>query len=152
MEIIDKKEFTDAIKAVYPEKKENPNIKAIKEDIENSVDDMMEFSTKLHRYIERLQKFASIQQMFYAQAQEILESDVYLEEPQFEDGIPQGNYKLRGTKELSKWLEAIDEMHEYQIHEFIDKLCDMERNEFPCLDYEVRRTLDSYKSVTQTKE
>ena len=145
MEIIDKKEFTDAIKAAYPEKKENPNIKTIKEDIVEAVSNMMEFNTKLNRYVERLQKFVSIQQMFYAQVEEILESNVYLEEPQFDDGIPQGNYKLRGTKELSKWLEAINQMHEYQMHEFIDSLCDMERNEFTNIFYEVDRAIDSYK-------
>lgn len=152
MKIIDKKEFTDEIKIAYPEKKENPNIKAIKEDIDDAVDDMLEFDTKLHKYIERLQKFVSIQQMFYTQVQEILESDVYLEEPQFEDGIPQGNYKLRGTKELSKWLEAIEQMHDYQMQEFVDTLCDMERNEFTNIFYEVDRAVDSYKFATQTKE
>ena len=152
MEIIDKKEFTDAIKATYPEKKENPNIKVIKEDIEDAVSDMMEFNTKLNRYVERLQKFASIQQMFYAQVQKILESNVYLEEPKFDDDIPQGNYRLHGTEELYRWLEAIDEMHEYQMHEFIDTLCDMERNEFPCFSDEVHRVVDSYKFSTQTKE
>lgn len=31
MEIIDKKEFTDAIEAAYPEKTDKPNIIAIKE-------------------------------------------------------------------------------------------------------------------------
>ncbi len=152
MEIIDKKEFTDAIKAAYPEKEKNPNIKALKEAIDDAVSDMMEFNTKLNRYVERLQKFASIQQMFYAQVQNILESDVYLEEPQFEDDVPQGNYKLRGTEELFKWLEAINQMHDYQMHEFVDTLYDMDRNEFTNLNYEVRRTLDSYKSVTQIKE
>ena len=152
MEIIDKKEFTDAIKAAYPEEKENPNIKAIKEDIEDAVSDMMEFNTKLNRYVERLQKFASIQQMFYAQVQEILESDVYLEEPQFEDGIPLGNYKLRGTKELLKWLEAINQMHDYQMHEFVDSLSDMERNEFTNIFCEIDRATYSYKCITQTKE
>ena len=152
MEIIDKKEFTDAIKATYPEKKENPNIKVIKEDIEDAVSDMMEFNTKLNRYVERLQKFASIQQMFYAQVQKILESNVYLEEPKFDDDIPQGNYRLHGTEELYRWLEAIDEIHEYQMHEFIDTLCDMERNEFPCFSDEVHRVVDSYKFSTQTKE
>ena len=152
MEIIDKKEFTDAIKAVYPEKKENPNIKAIKEDIVDAVSDMMEFNTKLNRYVERLQKFASIQQMFYAEVQKILESDVYLEKPQFEDDIPQGNYKLRGTEELFKWLEAINQMHECQMHEFIDTLSDMERNEFTYLFYGVDMAIDSYKFATQTKE
>ena len=152
MEIIDKKEFTDAIKAVYPEKKENPNIEAIKEDIVDAVSDMMEVNTKLNRYVERLQKFASIQQMFYAQVEEILESNVYLEEPQFDDGIPLGNYKLRGTKELFKWLEAINQMHEYQMHEFIDTLSDMERNEFTYLFYGVDMAIDSYKFATQTKE
>ena len=152
MEIIDKKEFTDAIKAVYPEKKENPNIEAIKEDIVDAVSDMMEFNTKLNRYVERLQKFASIQQMFYAEVQKILESDVYLEKPQFEDDIPQGNYKLRGTEELFKWLEAINQMHECQMHEFIDTLSDMERNEFTYLFYGVDMAIDSYKFATQTKE
>ena len=152
MEIIDKKEFTDAIKATYPETTDKPNIIAIKEDIMDAVSGMMELNTKLNRYVERLQKFASIQQMFYAQVQEILESDVYLEEPQFEDDIPQGNYKLRGTKELLKWLEAINQMHDYQMHEFVDSLSDMERNEFTNLFYEVDRAIDSYKFSTQTKE
>ena len=152
MEIIDRKELTDAIKAAYPEKKENPNIKAIKEDIEDAVSDMMKFNTKLNRYVERLQKFASIQLKFYTQVQEILESDVYLEDPQFEDGIPQGNYKLHGIKELSKWLEAIDEMHDYQMHEFVDTLYKMELNEFANIFYEVNRAIDSYKFATQTKE
>lgn len=152
MEIIDKKEFTDAIKAAYPEKEKNPNIKAIKEDIEDAVSDMMEFNTKLNRYVERLQKFASIQQMFYAQIQKILESDVYLEEPPFEDDVPQRNYKLRGTEELFKWLEAINMMHDYQVHEFVDTLSDMERNEFTSLHYELERAIDSYKFATQTKE
>ena len=152
MEIIDKKEFTDAIKAAYPEKKENPNIEAIKEDIDDAVNNMMEFNTKLNRYVERLKKFASIQRMFYAQVQDILESKVYLEEPQFEDGIPQGNYKLRGTKELFKWLEAINMMHDYQMHELVDTLYDMEQNEFTNIFYEVDRAIDSYKFATQTKE
>lgn len=152
MEIIDKKEFMDAIKATSPEKKENPNINAIKKDIVDAVSDMMEFNTKLNRYVERLQKFASIQQMFYAQVQEILESDVYLEEPQFEDDIPQGNYKLRGTKELFKWLEAINQMHDYQMHEFVDSLSDMEQNEFTNIFYEIGRATYSYKCITQTKE
>lgn len=152
MEIIDKKEFTDAVKAAYPEKKENPNIKTLKEDIEDAVNDMKEFDTKLNRYVERLQKFASIQQMFYAQVQEILESDVYLEEPAFEDDIPQGNYKLHGTKELYKWLEAINQMNEFQMQEFINKLCDMERIEFNDLFYDIERAIDSYKFATQTKE
>ena len=152
MEIIDKKELTDAIKAAYPEKKENPNIKAIKEDIVDAVSDMMELNTKLNRYVERLQKFVSIQQMFYAQVEEILESNIYLEEPQFKDGIPLGNYKLHGTKELSKWLEAINQMHDYQMHEFVDTLFDMERNEFTNIFYEVDRAIDSYKFATQTKE
>ena len=152
MEIIDKKEFTDAIKATYPEKKENPNTKAIKEDIVNAVSNMMEFNTKLNGYVERLQKFASIQQMFYAEVQKILESDVYLEKPQFEDDIPQGNYKLRGTEELFKWLEAINQMHDYQMHEFIDTLCDMKRDEFTSLFYEIERAIDAYKFATQTKE
>lgn len=148
MEIIDKKEFTDAIKAAYPEKTDKPNIIAIKEDIEDDVSDMMEFNTKLNRYVERLQKFASFQQMFYAQVQKILKSDVYLEEPQFEDDVPQGNYKLRGTEELSIWLEAIDEMHEFQMHEFVDTLCDIER----CLFDEIHRVVNSYKFPLQTKE
>lgn len=152
MEIIDKKEFTDAIKAAYPEKTDKPNIKAIKEDIVNAVSDMMEFNTKLNRYVERLQKFASIQRMFYAQVQDILESDVYLEKPQFEDGIPQGNYKIHGTKELFKWLEAINQMHDFQMHEFVDTLSDMEQNEFTNIFYEVDRAIDSYKFATQTKE
>ena len=152
MEIIDKKEFTEAIKAAYPEKKENPNIKAIKEDIEDAVSDMMEFNTKLNRYVERLRKFASIQQMFYAQVQKILESDVYLEEPPFEDDVPQRNYKLRGTEELYKWLEAINMMHDYQMHEVVDTLSDMERNEFTNISYELERAIDSYKFATQTKE
>ena len=152
MEIIDKKEFTDAIKAAYPEKKENPNIKAIKEDIEDAVSDMMEFNTKLNRYVERLQKFVSIQQMFYAQAQKILESDVYLEDPQFEDDVPQGNYKLRGTEELFKWLQAIDMMHEYQRHEVVDTLSEMDRNVFTKLQYQLERAINSYKFATQTKE
>lgn len=152
MEIIDKKEFTDAIKAAYPEKKENPNIEVLKEDIEDAVSDMVEFNTKLKRYVERLQKFASIQQMFYAQVQEILESNVYLEEPQFENDIPQGNYKLRGTKELYKWLEAINQMHDSQMHEFVDTLSDMEQNEFTYICYAVDRAIDSYKLATQTKE
>ena len=152
MEIIDKNELIDAINAAYSEKKENPNIEAIKEDIVDAVSDMMEFKTKLNRYVERLQKFASIQQMFYTQIQEILESDVYLEEPQFKDDIPQGNYKLRGTEELSKWLAAINQMHECQMHEFIDKLCDMEQNEFTYIFNEVDGAIDSYKFATQTKE
>ena len=152
MEIIDKKEFTDAIKTAYPEKKENPNIKALKESIEDAVSDMLEFNTKLNRYVERLQKFASIQQMFYDEVLKILESDVYLEKPQFEDDIPQGNYKLRGTDELFKWLKAIDEIHEFQMHEFIDTLCDMKRDEFPSLFYEIERAIDAYKFATQTKE
>ena len=152
MEIIDKKEFTDAIKATYPEKKENPNIKVIKEDIVDAVSDMTEFNTKLNRYVERLQKFVSIQQKFYDQIQEILESDVYLEEPQFKDGIPLGNYKLHGTKELSKWLEAINEMHECQMHEFVDTLFDMERNEFTNIFCEIDRATYSYKCITRTKE
>lgn len=152
MEIIDKKEFTDAIKAAYPEKTDKPNIKAIKEDIVNAVSDMMEFNTKLNRYVERLQKFASIQRMFYAQVQDILQGDVYLEEPQFEDGIPQGNYKIHGTKELFKWLEAINQMHDFQMHEFVDTLSDMEQNEFTNIFYEVDRAIDSYKFATQTKE
>ena len=147
MEIIDKKEFTDAINAAYPEKKENPKYKVIKEDIEDAVSDMMEFNTKLIRYVERLKKFVSIQQMFYAQVKKILESDVYIEEPKFEDGIPQVNYKLRGTEELSKWLEAIDEMHEYQMHEFLDTLYDMELNEFASLFDEVHRVVNSYKEA-----
>lgn len=46
MEIIDKKEFTDAIKAAYPEKKENPNIKAIKEDIVDAVNPTTLFKIK----------------------------------------------------------------------------------------------------------
>lgn len=152
MEIIDKKEFTDAIKAAYPEKTDKPNIKAIKEDIVNAVSDMMEFNTKLNRYVERLQKFASIQRMFYAQVQDILQGDVYLEEPQFEDGIPQGNYKIHGTKELFKWLEAINQMHDFQMHEFVDTLSDMEQNEFTNIFYEVDRAIGSYKFATQTKE
>ena len=102
MEIIDKKEFTDAAKAAYPEKTDKPNIIAIKEDIMDAVSGMMELNTKLHRYVERLKKFVTIQQTFYAEVQKILESDVYLEKPQFEDDIPQGNYKLRGTEELFK--------------------------------------------------
>ena len=152
MEIINKKEFTDAIKVAYPEKEKNPNIKAIKEDIEDAVSDMMEFNTKLNRYVERLQKFASIQQMFYAQVQKILESDVYLEEPPFEDDVPQRNYKLRGTEELYKWLEAINMMHDYQMHEIINTMSDMERNEFTNISYELERAIDSYKFATQTKE
>ena len=152
MEIIDKKEFTDAIKAAYPEKTDNPNIKAIKEDIVDAVSGMMELDTKLNRYVERLQKFASIQQMFYDQIQEILESDVYLEEPQFKDGIPLGNYKLHGTKELSKWLEAINQMHECQMHEFIDTLCDMEQDKFTSLLFGLERAINAYKFATQTKE
>lgn len=152
METIDKKEFTDAIKAAYSEKTDNPNIKAIKENIEDAVGDMMEFNTKLNRYVERLQKFASIQQMFYAQVQKYLESDVYLEEPQFEDDIPQGNYKLRGTEELFKWLEAINLMHDYQMHELVDTLRDMEHNEFTNIYYELDKAIDAYKFATQTKE
>ena len=152
MEIIDKKEFTDAIKAAYPEKEENPNIEVIKEDIMDAVSDMMEFNTKLNRYVERLQKFASIQQTFYAEVQKTLESDVYLEKPQFEDDIPQGNYKLRGTEELFKWLTAINQMHECQMHEFIDTLCDMEQNEFTYISYGLEEVIDSYKFATQTKE
>ena len=152
MEIIDKKEFTDAIKAAYPEKTDKPNIIAIKEDIMDAVSGMMELNTKLNRYVERLQKFASIQQMFYAEVQKILESDVYLEKPQFEDDIPQGNYKLRGTEELFKWLAAINQMHDYQMHEFIDTLCDMKRDEFTSLFYEIERAIDAYKFATQTKE
>ena len=152
MEIIDKKEFTDAIKVAYPEKADKPNIIAIKEDIMDAASGMMVLNTKLNRYVERLQKFASIQQMFYDEVQKILASDVYLEKPQFEDEIPQGNYKLRGTKELFKWLKAIDEMHEFQMHEFIDTLCDMERDEFTSLHYEIERAIDSYKFATQTKE
>ena len=152
MEIIDKKEFTDAIKATYPEKKENPNIKAIKEDIEDAVKGMMELNTKLNRYVGRLQKFASIQQMFYAEVQKILESDVYIEEPKFEDDIPQGNYKIHGTEELFKWLAAINQMHECQMHEFIDTLCDIERDEFNSRFYEIERAIDSYMFATQTKE
>ena len=151
MEIIDKNELIDAINAAYSEKKENPNIKAIKEDIVDAVSDMREFNTKLNRYVERLQKFASIQQMFYAEVQKILESDVYLEKPQFEDDIPQGNYKLRGTEELFKWLAAINQMHECQMHEFVDTLCDMERDEFTYISYGVDRAIDSYKFATQTK-
>lgn len=152
MEIIDKKEFTDANKATYPEKTETPNIKVIKEDIENAVSDMSVLNTKLNRYVERLQKFASIQQMFYAEIQKILESDVYLEEPQFEDDIPQGNYKLRGTEELFKWLAAINQMHECQMHEFIDTLCDLKQDEFNSRFYEIERAIDAYKFATQTKE
>ena len=152
MEIIDKKEFTDAIKAAYPEKTDKPNIIAIKEDIMDAVSGMMELNTKLNRYVERLQKFASIQQMFYAEVQKILESDVYLEKPQFEDDIPQGNYKLRGTEELFKWLEAINQMHECQMHEFIDTLYDMEQNQFTYIFNEVDSAIDSYKFATQTKE
>lgn len=152
MEIIDKKEFTDAIKAAYPEKTDKPNIIAIKEDIMDAVSGMMELNTKLNRYVERLQKFASIQQMFYAEVQKILESDVYLEKPQFEDDIPQGNYKLHGTKELFKWLEAINQMHDYQMQEFVDTLTDMERNEFTNIFYEIDRATYSYKCITQTKE
>ena len=152
MEIIDKNELIDAINAAYQEKKENPNIETIKEDIVDAVNDMMEFNTKLNRYVERLQKFASIQQKFYAEVQKILESDVYLEEPQFEDDIPQGNYKLRGTEELFKWLAAINQMHECQMHEFIDTLCDMKRDEFTSLFYEIERAIDAYKFATQTKE
>ena len=102
MEIIDKKEFTDAIGAAYPEKTDKPNIIAIKEDIMDAVSGMMELNTKLNRYVERLEKFASIQQMFYAEVQKILESDVYIEKPHFEDDIPQGIYQLRGTEELFK--------------------------------------------------
>ena len=152
MEIIDKKEFTDAIEAAYPEKTDKPNIIAIKEDIMDAVSGMMELNTKLNRYVERLQKFASIQQMFYAEVQKILESDVYLEKPQFEDDIPQGNYKLRGTEELFKWLAAINQMHECQMHEFIDTLCDMKRDEFTYISYGVDRAIDAYKFATQTKE
>lgn len=152
MEIIDKKEFTDAIKAAYPEKTDKPNIKAIKEDIEDAVSDMMEFNTKLNRYVERLQKFASIQQMFYAQIQKILESDVYLEEPAFVDDVPQGNYKLRGTEELFKWLQAIDMMHEYQRHDVVDTLSEMDRNVFTKLQYQLERAINSYMFATQTKE
>ena len=152
MEIIDKNELIDASNAAYWEKTENPNIKAIKEDIVDAVSDMMEFNTKLNRYVERLQKFASIQQMFYTEVQKILESDVYLEKPQFEDDIPQGNYKLRGTEELSKWLAAINQMHECQMHEFIDSLSNMERDEFTYISYGVDRAIDSYKCITQTKE
>lgn len=152
MEIIDKKEFTDAIKAAYPEKTDKPNIKAIKEDIEDAVSDMMEFNTKLNRYVERLQKFASIQQMFYAQIQKILENDVYLEEPAFVDDVPQGNYKLRGTEELFKWLQAIDMMHEYQRHDVVDTLSEMDRNVFTKLQYQLERAINSYMFATQTKE
>ena len=152
MEIIDKNELIDAINAAYQEKKENPNIETIKEDIVDAVNDMMEFNTKLNRYVERLQKFASIQQKFYAEVQKILKSDVYLEEPQFEDDIPQGNYKLRGTEELFKWLEAINQMHECQMHEFIDTLYDMEQNQFTYIFNEVDSAIDSYKFATQTKE
>lgn len=152
MEIIDKKEFTDAINAAYSEKKENPNIIAIKEDVEDAVRGMMEFNTKLNRYVERLQKFASIQQMFYAEVQKILESDVYLEQPRFEDDIPQGVYALRGTEELYKWLAAINQMHECQMHEFIDTLCDIKQNEFNSRFYEIEKAIDSYMFAKQTKE
>lgn len=152
MEIIGKNELIDAINAAYQEKKENPNIKDIKKDIVDAVSDMIEFNTKLNRYVERLQKFASIQQTFYAEVQKILESNVYLETPQFEDDIPQGNYKLRGTEELSKWLEAINQMHECQMHEFIDTLSDMEQNEFTYISCGVDRAIDAYKFATQTKE
>lgn len=152
MEITDKKKFTDAINAAYPEKKENPNIIAIKEDVEDAVRGMMELNTKLNRYIERLQKFASIQQMFYAEVQKILESDVYLEQPRFEDDIPQGVYKLRGTEELYKWLAAINQMHECQMHEFIDTLYDIKQNEFNSRFYEIEKAIDSYMFAKQTKE
>lgn len=152
MEIIDKKEFTDANKAAYPEKEENPNIKAIKKNIEDAVGDMMEFNTKLNRYVERLQKFASTQQMFYAEVQKILESDVYLKEPKFEDDIPQGIYELRGTEELFKWLAAINQMHECQMHEFIDTLYDMKQDKFNSLFYEIERAIDAYMFAKQTKE
>ena len=152
MENIDKNELIDAINAAYSEKTDKPNIIAIKEDIMDAVSDMMELNTKLNRYVERLQKFASIQQMFYAEVQKILESDVYLEKPQFEDDIPQGNYKLRGTEELFKWLAAINQMHECQMHEFIDTLSDMEQNEFTYISCGVDRAIDAYKFATQTKE
>lgn len=152
MEIIDKKEFTDAIKAAYPEKTDKPNIIAIKEDIMDAVSGMMEFNTKLNSYVERLQKFASIQQMFYAEVQKILESDVYLEKPQFEDDIPQGNFNLHGTEELFKWLAAINQLHECQMHEFIDKLCDIKQDEFTRRFYEIERAIDAYMFATQTKE
>ena len=155
MEIIDKNdknELINAINAAYSEKTDKPNIIVIKEDIMDAVSDMMEFNTKLNRYVERLRKFASIQQTFYAEVQKILESEVYLEKPQFEDDIPQGNYKLRGTEELFKWLAAINQMHECQMHEFIDTLCDMKRDEFTSLFYEIERAIDAYKFATQTKE
>ena len=155
MEIIDKNdknELINAINAAYSEKTDKPNIIVIKEDIMDAVSDMMEFNTKLNRYVERLRKFASIQQTFYAEVRKILESDVYLEKPQFEDDIPQGNYKLRGTEELFKWLAAINQMHECQMHEFIDTLCDMKRDEFTSLFYEIERAIDAYKFATQTKE
>ena len=152
MEIIDKNELINAINAAYSEKTDKPNIIVIKEDIMDAVSDMMEFNTKLNRYVERLRKFASIQQTFYAEVRKILESDVYLEKPQFEDDIPQGNYKLHGTEELFKWLAAINQMHECQMHEFIDTLSDMERDEFTSLFYEIERAIDAYKFATQTKE